>query len=68
MAKERQPDNQPRCIKCGNLPFVRNIDASSQARAIHPDRRAPSLSDSSTVRGISPTLVPWAAILRERSK
>jgi hypothetical protein len=36
MAKERQPDNQPRCIKCGNLPFVRNIDASSQARAIHP--------------------------------
>jgi hypothetical protein len=36
MAKERQPDNQPRCIKCGNLSFVRNIDASSQARAIHP--------------------------------
>ena len=36
MAKERQPDNRPRCIKCGNLPFVRNIDASSQARAIHP--------------------------------
>jgi hypothetical protein len=68
MAKETQPDNQPRCIKCGNLSFLRNIYASSQARAIHPATRAPSLSDSSTVRRISPTLVPWAAIPRERSK
>jgi hypothetical protein len=22
MAKETQPDNQPRCIKCGNLSFL----------------------------------------------
>jgi len=49
MAKERQPDNQPRCIKCGNLPFVRNIDASSQARAIHPATGA---------------RLPWAIALR----